>query len=164
MPLAEYRKEVLQAREKEHRLRTGFSKGVDISVRNVAPQSRRLGQMIGMILPFLLIVISASSGFYAAIDSTAGEKERNTMQTLLCAPVNYLEIVAGKFLTVWCIGLIATLANYPSMAATFTRIMAPEGMISLSPSLYLLSFFALLPGDFHCDCPFFGDLRICPRF
>jgi sodium transport system permease protein len=146
--MIEYRKEILQAREKEHGLPTGFSKGVDITVRNVAPQSRRLGQMIGMLLPFLLIIISASSSFYAAIDMTAGEKERNTMQTLLCAPVNYKEIVAGKFLAVWCIGLIATLANIASMAATFTRMVAPEGMISLSPSLYLLSFFALLPVTF----------------
>jgi sodium transport system permease protein len=37
---------------------------------------------------------------YPAIDLTAGEKERGTMETLLCSPVARVDIVLGKFLMV----------------------------------------------------------------
>ena len=50
------------------------------------------------------------------------------MQTLLCAPVHNLEIVIGKFLTVWCISLLAAtailMAGYQS-AATHTTMTVP---------------------------------------
>jgi ABC-type Na+ efflux pump permease subunit len=62
--------------------------------------------LVGMLLPYMLILFSAMSGFYAAIDMTAGEKERGTMQTLLCAPVESLEIISGKFFAVWTIATI----------------------------------------------------------
>ena len=44
----------------------------------------------------MLLAITATAGFYRAVETTAGEKERNTMQTLLCAPVRAIEIVAGR--------------------------------------------------------------------
>jgi sodium transport system permease protein len=37
---------------------------------------------------------------YPAMDLTAGEKERGTMETLLCSPVARVDIVLGKFLMV----------------------------------------------------------------
>ena len=42
----------------------------------------------------------------ANVDGIAGEKERGTLQTLLCAPVRPMEIVAGKYLTVVLLSLV----------------------------------------------------------
>ena len=67
--------------------------------------------------------MSLLGGFYPAIDLTAGEKERGTMQTLLCAPVSPVEIVAGKYLAVWVTSLIAALANVVSLGTTVARIL-----------------------------------------
>ncbi len=146
--LFEFRKTLIAEREKGEGLAEGFSLGIEVLPRNVAPQTRRQGQILGIVLPFTLIIISASSCLYAAIDLTAGEKERNTLQTLLCAPVLPQEIILGKFMTVWTVAVLATLANLLSMAATFVRVMIPEGQLSLSPSTYLVAFLMLLPVTF----------------
>jgi sodium transport system permease protein len=66
----------------------------------------------------------ATSGFYAALDLTAGEKERGTLQTLLTAPVRSVEIVAGKYLAVLALTLAATLCNLGSIALTLSRATA----------------------------------------
>jgi len=43
---------------------------------------------------------------YPAMDLTAGEKERGTMETILAAPVDKRELFLGKFLTVAVIAVI----------------------------------------------------------
>ena len=40
-----------------------------------------------MILPYLVVLMCLTGAIYPAIDLTAGEKERGTMETLLCSPV-----------------------------------------------------------------------------
>lgn len=146
--LVEFRKKEVRRREELRQLPAGFSKAVEVDARNVAPQERRVGHMIGSMLPFLMIVISASGGLYAAIDLTAGEKERNTLQTLLCAPLTSLEIILGKFLAAWLIVLITTLANLASMAATFARILSSLGGLEASLSNYGVAFLVMLPVTF----------------
>jgi sodium transport system permease protein len=152
--LQEFRAEQLEWRERERGLAKGFSTAIRIFPTNLAGPSRRLGQIIGSVLPFLLIIMSASGGLYAAIDLTAGEKERNTMQTLLCAPLHYTEIIGGKFLAAWTIVLITALANITSMAATFSRIIGPLQGFAIAPSTYLLSFVMLLPVTFTITAVF----------
>ncbi len=146
--LASFRKEQLIAREKEHRLAEGFTRAVDILARNVAPQTRKGGQFIGSLLPFLLVVLSAVGALNAAIDLTAGEKDRGTMQTLLCAPIKPSEIVTGKFLAVWSISLVAALANTSSLAATFSRMAGATGVSSVPMITHLWTFLMLLPVTF----------------
>jgi len=51
--------------------------------------------------PFLLVMWTMAGGLHPAVDLTAGEKERGTMETLLISPAERSEIVAGKFVAVW---------------------------------------------------------------
>ncbi|MFO0758497.1 MAG: ABC transporter permease subunit/CPBP intramembrane protease [Byssovorax sp.] len=137
------RKSLVEARESAHGLPKGFSLAVDIRARDVAPESRRLGQVLGAMMPMLLILMSLVGGLLPAIDLTAGEKERGTMQTLLCAPVAPIEIIAGKFLTVFVVSLLTALANVVSMAFTMRRIL--PGELEASASVYALAFALLIP-------------------
>ncbi len=144
--LRSYRQELLQRRERSLSLKSGFTDALQIVPRNVAGENRRGALMLGMMLPYLLILLSASGGLYAAIDMTAGEKERGTMQTLLCAPIDSLEIISGKFLAVWGISTLATLINLASLAVTFTRIkMIPGVSMTINPLSALLAFVLLMP-------------------
>lgn len=151
--LNEFRMALVQRRERERGLSPGFSVGLDVRPTNVAPGSRQSGQILGMILPFLLITMSLLGGFYPAIDLTAGEKERGTMQTLLCAPLRPIEIVTGKFLAVWTISLMAAAANVLSLGATMMRIL-PGEQISVAPSTFVLAFVMLLPVTFFITAIF----------
>jgi sodium transport system permease protein len=145
--LARFRAALVSAREREHELAPGFATAMNILSRNVASERRRGAEILGMLLPFILIVMSLLGGLYPAIDLTAGEKERGTMQTLMCAPVSAEEIILGKFLTVWTIALITALANIVSLAATLTRIV-PGVNLSLPLSSYVLTFAMLVPVTF----------------
>jgi len=55
------------------------------------------GQLLASLLPFLLIVSMVMGGFYLAIDTTAGERERHSLEPLLGLPLARQEIVLGKF-------------------------------------------------------------------
>jgi sodium transport system permease protein len=142
--LSKYRARVVQLRERAHSLPTGFAVGVDVLQRNVASEQRRGGELLGMLLPFVLIVMSLLGGLYPAIDLTAGEKERGTMQTLMCAPVSPLEIIVGKFLTVWLIALITALVNVISLAATIARLL-PSTNLHLPLTAFIATFGLLVP-------------------
>lgn len=50
------------------------------------------------VFPFILMMWLVAGAIQPAVDMTAGEKERGTMETLLISPAERGEIVAGKFL------------------------------------------------------------------
>ncbi|MGH9347182.1 MAG: ABC transporter permease subunit/CPBP intramembrane protease [Vicinamibacterales bacterium] len=116
----------------------------DLAVRDVAPASRQAGRVVGTMLPFLLLTLCIMGGLYPAIDLTAGEKERGTMQTLMCAPVLPGEIIGGKFLAVWTLSLLSALANIASLATTLTRTL-PVDASAIPTSAYLLTGVILVP-------------------
>jgi sodium transport system permease protein len=55
---------------------------------------------------------------YPAMDLAAGEKERGTMETLLCSPASRTDIVLGKFLLVLTGSLTAVACSLASLAVT----------------------------------------------
>ena len=71
------------------------------------------------LLPIILVMMLFMGALYPAIDVTAGEKERGTLETLLVAPVRPFEVMAAKYLTVAAIASLATCANLAAMASTF---------------------------------------------
>jgi sodium transport system permease protein len=140
------RAQLVSAREARHGLPPGFASAVDVLTRNVAPESRKVGQILGSMMPLLLIMMCLLGGLLPAIDLTAGEKERGTMQTLLCAPLRPIEIIGGKFLAVFSVSLLTALANLLSLALTLRRIFPSD--IHVPPSAYALCFVLLIPVAF----------------
>ncbi|MBX6365797.1 MAG: CPBP family intramembrane metalloprotease, partial [Gemmatimonadetes bacterium] len=88
------------------------------SETSVTPPSQRGTLLIARLLPFLLIMVTILGTFYPAIDLGAGEKERRTLEALMTAPAPASQIVAGKFVTVTLIGIVAALLNLLSMMLT----------------------------------------------
>ncbi|WP_437677679.1 ABC transporter permease subunit/CPBP intramembrane protease [Sorangium sp. So ce131] len=144
--LGRARREIVAAREAERGLPAGFSVAYDVVPRDVAPDSRKVGQILGSMMPMMLILMSLLGSFLPAIDLTAGEKERGTMQTLLCAPVRSLEIISGKFLAVWTISLLTALGNVVSLSLTVGRLL-PD-VVVVDPAVFALTFVLLVPVTF----------------
>lgn len=86
---------------------------------NVAPPEKVGGNIVGGLIPYIIILLCFSGAMYPAMDLTAGEKERGTMETLLCSPVPRTAIVLGKFLTVLTASLAAMLFSLVSMSVSF---------------------------------------------
>ena len=90
----------------------------DILSENVAPPETVGGNAIGGLLPYLFIILCFTGAMYPAIDLTAGEKERGTMETILCSPIGRLDLVFGKFLMVLTASLATVVFTLLSMGLT----------------------------------------------
>ena len=87
----------------------------EVKRENVAPPEKVGGNMLGGIVPYIIILLCFTGAMYPAMDLTAGEKERGTMETLLCSPVPRIDLVLGKFLMVLTGSLAAMLLSLTSM-------------------------------------------------
>ena len=92
----------------------------DTKRENVAPPEKVGGNLLGGIVPYIIIILCFTGAMYPAMDLTAGEKERGTMETLLCSPVAREDIVLGKFLMVLTSSLAAVVLALTSMGVSFT--------------------------------------------
>ena len=59
------------------------------------------------------------AAMYPAIDLGAGEKESGTLETLLLAPIPRSQIVLGKFLVLFSVGLTSSLLMVSSLGVLF---------------------------------------------
>lgn len=69
-------------------------------------------------IPLVLVLMTMTGAVYPAIDLTAGERERGTMEILVAAPVSRMTLLAGKFLAVLVVALLTASMNLISMFAT----------------------------------------------
>lgn len=83
--------------------------------KDTASNEQSLGSIMGSILPFMLIISLLMGTMYPAIDTTAGERERGTLETILTLPVTNRQLIVSKFITVALIGIISAVLNIISM-------------------------------------------------
>jgi sodium transport system permease protein len=142
--LDDAREVIVTERQRGRGLPGGFSQVMAVERRNTAPAERRSGQMLGALLPYILLTLSVLGGMYAAVDMTAGEKERGTMQTLLVAPIRPSEIVVAKFLAVWLLSMLSLVANLASLSLTVSRLL-PADTPGVGATNLLLALVVLIP-------------------
>jgi sodium transport system permease protein len=139
----------LKVRLAEAKLPDAFAEPVLTQAKDI-DFDQNLGPLIASrILPTLLIMMLFIGAFYPAIDVTAGEKERGTLETLLVAPVHPMQVMAAKYLTVSIISIAAAVANLLSMAATFAFGISlgesHQAAVTFAPSQLLMMAACLLP-------------------
>ena len=154
----QYVSEILRAysnevREKAFHDLFGESEGilnpVDLSVESISTSEQNAGSVIGMVLPFLLIISILTGAIYPAIDATAGERERGTLETIMTLPVKKSDVMISKFLSVSTIAVFSAFLNLLSMfAMTFymykTMDMQNLGFKSFDMKLFIPAFVSLL--------------------
>jgi len=99
----------------------------DIRKTNVASPKRVSGNLIGMIVPYIVIIMCMTGAMYPSIDLTAGEKERGTMETLLCSPVARTDLVLGKGLVVLTVSLATACLSLVSNGGALTLLKKLAG-------------------------------------
>jgi sodium transport system permease protein len=90
---------------------------------DVAQERSRRAAAWSKILPFIVLVWALTGAFYPAIDLCAGEKERGTLETLLCSPAQRSEIVWGKLFTIMVFSMATSVFNLLCMALTSVFIL-----------------------------------------
>ncbi len=153
---------------KEQRVRQSLTKlGVSPDVLqpfavkrvNVASERKMGGFILGTMLGYIVILLMFSGGMHPAVDMTAGERERKTMEALLASPVSRAEIVLAKILAtvaaLYATALLTLGSLFVSMKSSILmsdpKFAAPIGNLALDGrtlALLLLTVFpvALLAG------------------
>ncbi|HEV7924182.1 MAG TPA: ABC transporter permease [Verrucomicrobiae bacterium] len=136
------REDVVRRRLVAQKLPETFVTPFDVQRTNVASPKQVTGVVIGMILPYLMIVMCLTGAIYPAIDMTTGEKERGTLETLLSSPVARTQLVLGKVLVVLTTSLataalslsangLALVLVHTSRFAKFPMVLDPLALIGV---------------------------------
>lgn len=144
--LKDYRDDLVKKRLEAKNLPGSLIAPFDIKQQNVAPPEKVGGASIGSFIGYVVIILSMTGAIYPAIDLTAGEKERGTMETILSSPISRLDLVLGKFLLVFSASLATAILSVTSMGLSFVYIghsIKTEAGHSLPMNLGLTSVIAV---------------------
>jgi sodium transport system permease protein len=115
-----YADTIVESRLAQRGLTMAAIKPLDVQTQNVAPPEKVGGNMIGGIIPYFFLLLAFTGAMYPAMDLTAGEKERGTMETILCSPVSRVDLVLGKFLMILTASVATVAFSLLSMLVTLS--------------------------------------------
>lgn len=100
---------------------------------------------LASLVPLVLILMTITGAVYPAIDLTAGERERGTLEILVAAPVPRMGLLFAKYVSVVAVAVLTALINLVAM--TLTLVLS--GLSGLFPdetftALTILQIFGLL--------------------
>jgi len=82
---------------------------VTVSIHDLATPQAQHGLFLSLILPLILMLFAFIGGSHLAMDSTAGERERQSLEPLLATPIARSALVSGKMLAAVLLGLASML-------------------------------------------------------
>jgi len=116
----DYRDSVVKDRLAARNLPVAVLKPFEIKPHNVAPPEKSGGALFfGGFIAYIVVFLCLNGGMHPAIDLTAGEKERGTMETILSSPISRAHLVLGKFLLVLTTALVTAALSVISMGISF---------------------------------------------
>ncbi|MEM7476524.1 MAG: ABC transporter permease subunit/CPBP intramembrane protease [Planctomycetota bacterium] len=87
------------------------------------------GSAILGLLPLILLLMTVTGGVYPAIDLTAGERERNTMEALMALPVPPFRLLAAKYVAVVTVTMLTGLMNLLAMGLTLYALQLDVALL-----------------------------------
>lgn len=119
---------------------------VEVQNEDLSTTEESIGNIIGSMMPFLIITVILMGAIYPAIDVTAGEKERGTLETLLTLPVTNFEMIMSKFLAVSTIACASAVLNIFSMAGAMAFLVTSSFSAAAEDLNIAIDFQNFIPG------------------
>jgi len=152
---SDFRERTIRHRLDANHLPENLAEPLLVEEKNVAPPEKVAGVTLGGLVPYFVIVLSLAGTMYPAMDLTVGEKERGTIETLLCSPVSRVSLVLGKFLMVFTASLSTaalaiasmglTLAVAGKMAGSFSEVNGMGLQFRINPAAVIWVFVMMVP-------------------
>jgi len=111
---------------------------VVIASRDLATPQARGAVLLGM-LPYFLVLTALVGGMWLAIDSTAGERERQSLEPLLVNPVGRGQVLLGKMLATSAFSMSSLVLGLLAFFAVGHLMPSNESGLGLSIGLRFLS-------------------------
>jgi sodium transport system permease protein len=118
-----------------------------VATQGIAPRARMSGYLLSKVLPLVVVVMVMLGAFHPAIDITAGERERGTLETTLSAPIERSALMAGKVLAVAALAALTGFLNLASMSLTVlegAHLVASGARLAI-PWRHIAAAFAVIP-------------------
>ncbi len=138
--IGRFRDRIVENRKRQLNLADLFDRPFSVAVTDLSAPSSVLGQ----ILPLILVLMTITGAIYPAIDLTAGERERGTLESLMVSPVSIFDLIVGKFLVVTTVAIMGATLNLASVSATvyfggFDQVISSSGeSIPYATMLFIL--------------------------
>ncbi|MBA87869.1 MAG: hypothetical protein CMB16_01205 [Euryarchaeota archaeon] len=113
-----------------------------VASADAATKGEQAGLALSLFIPMVIAIWTASSAIQPSIDMTAGERERGTLEALLCLPCTRMQLLAGKWLAVATITSAGVALQIGGLlfAITFLSAASIIGLPSISfASIMLLT-------------------------
>jgi len=127
----------------------------------VTPLSTATGRNVTLasLIPLVLLLMTVTGAVYPAIDLTAGERERHTLETLIAAPVPRLELLSAKYVAVVAVAILTAVINLASMIVTLQAIGFDKAI--LGEGAFTWKSIAALFGLLTVFAAFFSAVLLC---
>jgi sodium transport system permease protein len=151
--LRQFKDEIVEKRLATRDLSLDALQPFDSESRNVASAERVSGAALGGMIPYIIILLTLTGAMYPAIDLTAGEKERGTIETILASPVSRGSLATGKFLTVLSTSMSTAVLSVLSLTVSSRFVGSAGGglgaelpfALNLSPQNVLAMLMIMVP-------------------
>jgi sodium transport system permease protein len=120
--LDQYRTRVVTQALSAHGMDPAILTPVDRVSVDVATSQAMAGYVLSLLLPLFIVMYSMMGGMYAAMDLSAGEKERSTLEALLLSPATRLQITLGKLLAVSTVGVCTVVLAVAALVVAMRQV------------------------------------------
>lgn len=110
----------------------------DITSADTATSGEQAGMVLSLFIPMVLAIWTASSAMQPSIDMTAGERERGTLEALLCLPCSRIELLSGKWLAVAVIAGVSVSLQVVGLIFAITYLASSSSFIAI-PAMSITS-------------------------
>lgn len=144
--LAAYSGTVAALRLQARGISPTIAQAVVVDEVDLSTPSSRATLVLGM-LSYVILLVTLAGGMYLAIDATAGERERGSLEPLLTSPVPRSHLIYGKILAAATFMALALALVMVSLLVSIQRVPLEElGMsANFGPRVALAVFGGTLP-------------------
>jgi sodium transport system permease protein len=118
---------------------------------SITAQAQLGGYLLSKALPLLMVLMVLMGAFYPAIDATAGERERGTLETILSSPIARFDLLLGKVLAVGLLAAASGVINLASLSATLiqaVKLAEPTAAVPMPWDRLLAATLVIAPAAF----------------
>ena len=98
----------------------GIAAPLNLGTRDLATAEAKRSSFMAVLLPLILTIFAFIGGAHLAMDTTAGERERQSLEPLLATPASRAALVGGKMLAAALLGMISMLLILVAFKLTAT--------------------------------------------
>lgn len=126
--LGQYKEQLVAEKLKALNVPQSTLEPITFETKDASKKEEKAAGFLAFLIPYMLMIYSLTGAMSIATDSTAGEKEKGTLEALLVAPVTMPRVLAGKVLAVLVGAMISSSSAFIGLVlgGTIFKLFMPK--------------------------------------